>query len=871
MKVDLLDDRLSSVMLRHCTDYRPSSVIKKMQASFVRYDVVKSIRLRYLSTFSASFPQTKNWSNYFPSYAERAVDMTNGLSKIEVTYEQDEFGRYHPSGGESFGLALQCLSRSARNALVSDTTVDIDIVNAAPSVIMSICKIHDVAFHNLDIFCQDYVRCMKELNDMGMENVKNTKNWMLFGSGAPWWDIPVWVKRINSERDTCVQELKDHYMDIYNKAVEHDEEKMEEHRLKTKKTKKNQDRDKAYVSNINGIFMNYLYQKYEGMVMVKVDEYGRENGMWNDNISWLHDGIMVHEPTSEMDLEKISDYLFDSIKMNVKLIIKPMTEKMEIDTTNFPKEIAIRNSEHHLAAARIAMMALDGQYVLDSSGTDYLLGNYQVWEKHTGPSLNTILLGKVMLMNFKLIKTNKEGEDMEYPFSASQPESARIASALKSLLRQSVSVTNEFAKNVIMKGVYKIKYEDGYYEFLPDKQPSGHYGRFVRDRCFESFTIVRQRFPSRIQEDIDFVMDNIINPIFDNTEDGLKELFLKAVARSLAGSADKITYIIHGPRNSGKSVLFQFLKNAFPEYCSTIPSSHFAVSSHTFGGGDSYRGNGFMIEAESARILKMSEMPPDGRTMKTKMDGSKIKVFQSMKEGIMARGLHQMQRVYYSLATGFFLMNDVPEFVPLDSMDKCHLLEFPNEFVSEYEKKEFPYDAYKKIAKQEVEQWVLETKYKNAFMHIIFEAYDPFEIVPLESMLETKKDCSTGQGDMHYLEVLEVTMDKNDKVEFTMIKKALEKHGCKDNAVAIGRNLMRVIKTIFDRHGREIPEKKSIKKQNTTKTNVDYGKMFYYYIRLKDSSYNIVYQNSNINMSTEGGWENSQGAYSSGFTVSRQT
>lgn len=863
MKVDMLANGLSPVLLRYGSATESSRISGKMQASFVRYDVVKTIRLRYLSTFSSSFAQTRSWSNYFPSYAERAEDMVNGLSKIAVTYEEDEYGRYHPAGGESFGLSLQSLSRSARNALVSDDAVDIDIVNSAPSVILSVCKMHDIPADKLEAFCQEYKRFIAELLDSGRDDVKATKNWMLFGSGPVGWDLPPWVKRINRERDMCVDELKDHYEDIYTKAVEHDEEKMEEHRKKTKKNKTKKDKDVSYVSNVNGIFMNYLYQQYEGKILVKMDQYGRDAGMWNMNVSWIHDGILVHEPSNHLDLEDIERFIKNDMGISIKLARKSTDDKMEIDTTKFPKEIAIRYSEHHLAAAKIAMMSMEGQYVMDSSGHDYILGNYQVWDKQTDRSLKASLLGKVMGMNFKLIKTNKEGEDVEHPFSASQPESARIASALISLLKQSVSVSNEFAKTVTMKGINKIKFEDGYYEFLPEKQINGKYGVFVRDGMFDSFTMVRHKFPARIQADVDFVMENIINPIFDNTEDGLKELFLKAVARSLAGSADKITYIIHGPRNSGKSVLFQFLYNAFPEYCSTIPSSNFAVSSHALGGGDSYRGNGFMVEAENARILKMSEMPPDGRTLKTKIDGSKIKVFQSMKEGIMARGLHQMQRVYYSLATGFFLMNDVPEFVPLDSMDKCHLMEFPNEFVSAYEKAEHPFDAYKKLAKREVEQWVLESRYKNAFMHILFDAYDPSEIVPLASMLEAKIDCSTGQGDMHYLEVIEVTMDKNDKLEFNVIKKALEKNGCKDNPVAIGRNLMRVIKTMFDRLGKEVPEKKDIKKQNTTKTSKDYGKQFYYYVRLKDSG-NVIY-NSQIGMSTGESWENSRGAYASDF------
>lgn len=845
MKIDVLANDI--IPMIYVNTQLPKSERREMQASIVRYDVVRTVRLRYLSKFSASFGPTKSWANAFPSYADRAVDMDTGYSRIAVEYEKSKFGRYYSSNDESFGLSMQRLPRIVRNALAPECSVDIDVVNSAPSVILSICKNRGIPCYYLDYFCQNYQASMAELESRGIDDVKAVKGWMLFGSGPCEWDVPQWVGLVNTERDVAVNSLKAFYSDLYQLAVESNDEKEIEHRDKTKKAKKRGDADVSFINNVNGLFMLYLYMNKESELLLEMDRFGQDCGMWNQQVSLNHDGLMVFEPNG-VNLAYIQEHIKNTLNLDIKLACKSMDEKMKIDVTTLPSEILIRSDQHHLEAAKIVLMTLDGCYARES-GTHYFLKR-GLWIKD---KVKDSLYCKVADLNFKLVKTNKDGEDIEVPLSANYREASCIVSAA-TLMLDRIEETLNFAKDIIMNGINKIKFKDGYYEFLLEKQPSGFYGRFVKDGVLDSFAMVQSKFPCRIQEDVDFVMQKIIDPIFDNTEIGLKELFLKAVARAIAGSCDKITYIIHGPRNSGKSVLFQFLSNAFPQYCGTIPSTVFAVSSHALS-GDSYRGNGFMVEAEHARIIKMSEMPPDGRNMKTKIDGSKLKVFQSMKEGIMARGLHQMQRAYYSLGTGFFLMNDVPEFVPLDSMDKCHFFEFPNEFVPEHEKKMFPYSSRKKLSVRDVELWILEERYKNAFMHIVFEAYEPTDVIPLESMIQSKEDASTGQGDAAYFDVIEVTMDHEDKVEYTDIKKALEKAGCHDNPIAMGRNIRRIIEVMFDRFEKEVPDLKMMKTQDRRRKSRTYLKTYYHYIRLKNTNFPLM----------SGSWENDKGAYAEGF------
>jgi hypothetical protein len=311
------------------------------------------------------------------------------------------------------------------------------------------------------------------------------------------------------------------------------------------------------------------------------------------------------------------------------------------------------------------------------------------------------------------------------------------------------------------------------------------------------------------------------------------------------------------------------MDNAFGSYVRAIPPGVFAVTDGN--SGDAFRQNSYMMEAELARVIKMSELPPGtSHHAKVKIDGSKIKSFQSMKEGVMARGNYKDQRPYYSLGTGFFLMNDIPEFSPSDAMDRCHLFELPNEFVSEKEKQDDPFNATKKVAKAEIEEWIREKRYTDAMIHIVLESFRPAPIVPLPSMIQCKEDVMTGLGDEQYVGVLEVTMDRNDKVVFHEIKLALEKAGIKDNVVAMGRALKRIVENEFKKHEKAVPDIKDIKRIDRQRKSPTFNKQFYYYMRLRTIhdrvEFNREYSSSGC---TSGGYETARGAYASGFIPGR--
>lgn len=826
-----------------------------------RFDLVNTNRLRYLSHFSASTPETRIWGEAFSSYADAALPTTiAGVSKVPIDYVVDKYGRYHASTENYRGLSLQRMEKRARNWICAPHVQDIDVVNAAPTVLKQLYDQAGCDTSFITFFINNYEPSMDHLRETGFTGAqtKMVKNWMLFGYGKGVEGLPEWVHEIHQELHKGRVSMFEEHSDLRTMASERNEEKRDKFEAAEKKRDREGNR-KSYCNNTTGIFLSLLYQRYEGKILRAMDQAGRDMGLWDKEISWIHDGVMVFptHPLREPVLREIEGRIKKATALDVSLHIKPTTESLELDTTKFPRPITLYDCTD-LKAAKIVELALGNTYVRDNR-QEYTLRD-GIWSRDK-ESVKLHLQRVTMDLDIRKIIVNpKTEEEKIVPFTSMNSEMLKTVSTLRGLLQD--PTTDDFAQDVVLGGVGKVAFKDGYYQF-DDTESGGTYGHFMKGGYFNTFCRVNSSFPERVEEDITVVYEEIIKPMFENAEAGLMELFLTALARAMAGCMDKITYILHGPRNSGKSVLFQLMDNAFGSYVRTIPSGVFAVTDGN--SGDAFRQNGYMIDAELARIIKMSELPPStSHHAKVKIDGSKIKTFQSMKEGVVARGLYMNQRPYYSTGTGFFLMNDVPEFCPIDSFDRCHLFELPNEFVSPKDKADDPFNANKKVAKPEIEQWIREKKYTDAMIHIVLDNFRPAPIVPLPSMIQCKEDMMTGLGDEQYLAVLEITMDSQDRVVFTEVKTALEKGGIKDNVTAMGRALRRIVENEFKKNEKPVPDVKYIKRQDRDKKSSTYNKQFYYYMRLR-----TIHDRVEMDHSYSSGNPNSDGAYAPGFAPGR--
>ncbi len=856
-----------------------------MQSTLLRKDVVMTNRIKYLSMMASSYPETSAWTNSaFKLYEEKMAAMTENISTVEIQYDRDEFGRLQPEKSSSKGLCLTRMSKDVRHWLIPEKMVDIDIANAMPSILCGVAEKHRIRCYELKKFVHNYYAYMHDLGNV-CDNAKEVRSRLFSGCAfRVKAGLPSWCKDVRDDAMMIAGELRDYYPEIWDMAVKKEETVREEMGPPGKKSKTDD-----YVDNTKGVFLSYLYQKFEGEVLDKIDSAGRSFGYWDDRVSLMYDGLLVYS-LKEIDLERVKAYVNHETGFALDIVIKPTETNLGWTTHDIPRPVIVTKDKGHTEAAKIMMMALDGKYVKDATLNDYVLSDGGVWyrnEKEKKDELFKYCDG-MQFVRKKAIKASEEemdedGEDAEYlAFGSIHSNCTSIVNSFRALAPVSYHV-DDFAAKVISESVGKIAFLDGYWQFCNGPQgDDGIYGRFVKGGRFNTFNKISCNFPKYNHQDVDEVMNRVFIPIFDNSEEGAMDFFLTGLARAIAGHGDdKRTYLMLGPRNSGKSLIFQLVDTAIRSYCVNVPSSVFAAR----GGpsGDAYLSGSFMVGAELARVIKSSELPV-GTSAKDKpcFDGNKIKNLQSMKEGVKARGLYERERVYYSMATAFFMFNDNPTFHPADSIQMCQILELQNEFVmaEEKDKNEITRTNKRlKVRDVELEELCRSERYANAFLWIMFQSYKPHALLPLEGNQYHQEAITMGQGDDIYHDVFTVTRSRDDSVRFSDLKKELENAGCTDNQAAMGRNLRRIIEGDFKENGYAVPD--DIKYACKTR-GVDRDKWFYRYIQLnslipptpafgmpgpgpRDGNVPAPQRRLPENFSMDEPYENSRGAYSAGF------
>lgn len=742
-----------------------------------RYDTVNARKLQYVAQFAPSIEECQPYVKALRRYLTKAqINPLTGMATIPVDYEAK-----HDRLFAVDSLAIQPMSRRLRNYLVPDGTLDIDIVNSAPSVISQLCRKHDIATPCLDAFLPNYKERLAEIsNDYG-----KTKALIFFSANQlANEDCPGWLRALKVElKDVVYEGLRQHYGDIHVVAERSDREKRED------STKRQRRGGSTYSENVPGIFLSYLYFHYESRILDAIEDAGILNGYWDDHLSLMFDGLMVvKRPGVDINLGVLEDAVERRIGIRIQLAFKPTTTTMELDITKMPDKLVVMDGDDE--ASNIVVLALEGQ-VLRCDDCIFVKHD-GVWTDNVS-LVDDFLLRKVCDMDIKAMVETKDGfKETNYSVDV------KNARNIVRLARTKFPSRPNFVRDLVLGSQFKLAFQNGYWQFTEDPNAeTGIYGRFVRGGSFDTGVRIETMFPMRVQEDIDFVMAHMIDPPLDNTMAGTKDLFLLSLARALAGHMDKVTNIWVGGRDSSKSCIMQFVRNALGKYAGNIPSGVFAIRGGSMN--DAYRDGAWIFDVEMARVGAISESTQNSTT-ETIFSGDTLKKFQSCKEGMQARKIRQNQREAYSLVTGFMLLNDIPRFEPADAIEKCHIYAFPNRFVSKEDKDNNPFKETYKVANPNVEDWVKEPKYHAALLWILFEAYRPELVKPNQDMIESADQLMDETGLAMYDRLLDITLDFNDTVPQSEVLKVL-----KTSCPGIGHSrILRELQGIVDDRCREM-------------------------------------------------------------------
>ena len=336
--------------------------------------------------------------------------------KFRVNYKQIGGGRFFSNGS----LSLQSFAREVRHTIARDYYVDIDMVNAHPTIFAYICKKHEIETLFLDEYINDRD---KIINNLITQNPNQTKDYIkttilsVLNGGSQAYD--------NLENKTeWIMNYKDEIMKAHNKICKLKEIEFNEYKKTIKK------------HNLKASFINKLLCNIENDILQHIVKFF--NVKPNSICVLCFDGLML-PINGNYDLLGCEKSVYKSLNIKIKLKIKPMDEgfklvgdsksfsKFNPDTFNWSKsannifEILMKDvfdesfSDETVAKAFVEMVKGDIIVINDAGDGYYWNTKNCLWELKTAKALmrNITLLDEYFVSLLNLIKKNMDETDGE--------------------------------------------------------------------------------------------------------------------------------------------------------------------------------------------------------------------------------------------------------------------------------------------------------------------------------------------------------------------------------------------------------------------------------------------------------------------------
>lgn len=541
---------------------------------------------------------------------------------------------------------LTTLSRNLRNLLIKDIYDDLDMVNSAPSILLNICKKHNIQCPFLEDYINNrdkYVELFQTKYNLSESEIKDRFIYLTFGSSNTLGikKLETYKKEI-SHISNILKDLDEYknYLDyaIYNAN------------LKNKK-------------NISGIFVSILVQDYENKILMIIKHYLEQH---NFKIGTLeYDGLKILKSKSfnAEHITNIEQRISEKLSFNIKLKIKELNIDDEyINIFNELNDYYIVSNDKQ---ARNIMLSLFHDKIRFTQPKLAYININNIWECKDRDAILSDL--KYYINETNIYKKIKDG-------LASYSHNSAGCNSIASLWLNSLSYLSTKNKNfeevLYHSTIGKICFQDGVYDFTKRTFTPWN---FVSD--VYSTVMIPLNFNDVMNSSDKDVFD-VKNKLIDSClEVNTQEYFLHRLSRAIAGFiTDKRWCVWLGFRNSGKGVLQEMLINSFGKYIQDMNSSNLFIKSTS---GDSAKAQSWIVPLKGARIVLSNEIASSEKHI---VDGNMIKKLASGGDPITARQNNKDEQTFKTQLTYMLLCNDIPKVTPKDAFQNCELYSFPWEF-----------------------------------------------------------------------------------------------------------------------------------------------------------------------------------------------
>jgi len=658
-----------------------------------KVDEVKLLKLL------ASNGLTKDQKNMLYKYKNK---IKNNYVDVNYFYSSNvKFGRLFAEGG----LSYQSFSRKIRHTLAADMYYDIDMVNAAPTMLRQYCEKNKLECPNLIKYIANRDKWLEFIMKTYKIERKRAKDLILrimYLGG--------YMIKTEDLNDVYEPEIKIKFIvDLSNelKRIANRVYDLEDELRNI--VEKNEE-----IENKKSSLLSYLTQKLEKECVDNAVNFFKIKGFKIGTLCF--DGFMVEKKeVNKKLLEDCSKYVFEKSKYNIKFENKKMDEILEL-----PKDTATVKDDKDVQEKLFRLE--NPSYFKYCQGTFYIFsektGMFEECSKERTDPLDEYLTKNI---DYLYVESKSDFSDLR--------NYGRESDLLSKPMRHLIvaSKDNDWLDKCAQSSLGYLLFKDVIYDMNNDKTLP-----------FDSKIVFHHRvfhvFPKRDINDIKYAYDISFKLIcgdlgddgYDNSKiDPTKPETIPlsmpirvALARALAGDITaKKFYLCPGKTNAGKSKLVDMFMNSFGSFVQYFNAENLAHNDKT-SSQDPAQKNRWALLSRFARIIFSSEV-----NMKVTLNGNDIKKISSGGDKIVGRTHHKEEVQFIPHFTPFCMMNDIPEINPYDDAVKERLVyyEFPKQFVKEIED-----SSYQVKMDPNLEKNIKTEKFINGFIHLILDSYKYF-------------------------------------------------------------------------------------------------------------------------------------------------
>jgi hypothetical protein len=560
---------------------------------------------------------------------------------------------------------LQRLWSKFRGILVNDLMLDVDMVCAHNTILLYICKRHNIPALQLNNYVTNRELCLLSImNDDKIERDEAKKLFLIsindckpITKHGKYLIKSQLFKQYDAEMKTIQTRLCELYPVIYRKL--------------------NNSSDKT---NIPGKLVNQLMCNIENEILLNTITLFNTN-KYKVAVP-MFDGCLIYKPDDETPDEHIITLLNEnSREYGITWSIKEHNIDLAtyIDTLQLTdiKHIFFGKNESELAHY-INNVILKGK-IYNCNGDIYLFNN-SVW---TNKNVKTILKP---IINCHDLYTINNGKYYNH---------TKCNIALESLIKFTVDLCETKTNfNTLMydSTMNKLCFENGYWDFKdtqfheynPDNMV---YSTFIINRPYNATTSMYDEIYRRILYPMfNIIMDEVSVPL-DTDENKFNMQYIRYIlhsfARKIAGHIeDKEWMLLLGDRSSGKGILNALFEYAFEAYVTNAKGEEI-ICKQKFG--EASKNAAWQNDFEFKRLIFIHEVPFElnsrGKPI-TFIDGNIIKQLSSGGDKLICRTNNRDERQFHIQASLIICCNDMPPIKPCDAMETVNTFNMPCSFLT---------------------------------------------------------------------------------------------------------------------------------------------------------------------------------------------